>query len=250
MKPMNKSINNRGVVSRFKLRNYLWLLMCLVTNISYGKNLGTYGAVFPIGERDIREFIEMRLKEMERNGEMGKLKERFIKNVKAHVLRPITVAGLTTTDRPRQFYYDPTYVVTENITDDKGRIIVKRGTTINPLDTVSLHGVLFFLDADDGRQVKWALQQVKKYDYVKYVLVRGNIKEAGRLLQDRIYFDQDGYLSNKLGIRHVPSIVKQDGKRLLIEEYALKPEANAGKKMGIDITSKVPNLPEEGADVK
>src|SRR3972149_1293267 len=74
------------------------------------KNLGVWGSLFPIEEQDIREFIYQRLNEMEQNGELEKIKEKFIKNVKEHSLRPTPVTGLTITKKTKVFYYDPTYI--------------------------------------------------------------------------------------------------------------------------------------------
>jgi conjugal transfer pilus assembly protein TraW len=191
-------------------------------SLAYAKNLGVWGPLFPIEEQDIREFIYQRLNEMEQNGEMLKLNEKFIKNVKEHTLRPTPVSGFTITKKPKTFYYDPTYILNKDIEDHEGNIIAKKGTVINPLDTIKLHGVLFFLNADDERQIKWALENTKKHDYVKYILVKGNIKEAGKRLNDRIYFDQYGLITKQLGIKHIPCIVKQEGKKLQIQEFVLK----------------------------
>ena len=200
----------------------LILLPTLALTSIEAKNLGVWGTLFPIAEQDLREMIYQRLNEMEQNGEMAKLREKFIQQVQEHTLRPTPVAGLTTTTKPQIFYYDPTYTLTQNIEDHEGRIIAKKGTVINPLDIVTLHGVLFFLNADDIKQVRWALEHGKKYDYVKYILVRGNIQDAGKRLNERIYFDQAGSLTKQLGIKHIPSIVKQEGKRLQIQEFALE----------------------------
>ncbi len=208
------------------------ILALFITGTSHAKNLGVWGALFPIEEQDIREFIYQRLNEMEQNGEMVILKEKFIRNVKEHTLRPTPVTGLTVienTKKPKTFFFDPTYILNKDIDDDKGKIIAKAGTIINPLDTIKLHGVLFFLNADDERQINWALDSVKKYDYVKYILVQGNIKEAGKRLNDRIYFDQYGLITKKLGIRHIPCIVRQEGKKLQIQEVALKEDLNEAK---------------------
>ena len=218
-KEMTKSKYN----TRFLI--FSCILALFIANTSHAKNLGVWGTLFPVEEQDIREFIYQRLNEMEQNGEMAKLKETFIKNVKEHSIRPTPVTGLTVienTKKPKTFYFDPTYILNKDIDDDKGNIIAKAGTVINPLDTTKLHGVLFFLNADDERQVSWALNNIKKYDYVKYVLVKGNIKEAGKRLNDRIYFDQYGLMTKKLGIRHIPCIVKQEGKRLQIQEFLLE----------------------------
>lgn len=189
--------------------------------LAQAKNLGVWGPLFPIEEQDIREFIYQRLNEMQQNGEMTKLNEKFTKNVKEHILRPTPVSGLTTTREPKTFYYDPTYILGKDIEDHEKNIIAKKGTIINPLDTIKLHGVLFFLDADDKAQTKWALENSKKHDYVKYILVKGNIKEAGKKLNDRIYFDQYGLITKQLNIKHIPCIVKQEGKKLQIQEFAL-----------------------------
>lgn len=192
----------------------------------YAKNLGVWGATFPVVEQDIKEFIYARLNRMQQNGELEKIKTRFISNVKQHTLRPTPVENITTTDQPKTFYYDPTYVLTKTIEDDKGKTIAPAGVTINPLNTITLHGVLFFLNADDKRQIAWSLEYAKKHDYVKHILVRGNIKEVGGALGDRIYFDQGGLLTKQLGIKHVPCIVKQEGKKLQIQEFSLNKENN------------------------
>ncbi|CAL7962398.1 conjugal transfer pilus assembly protein TraW [Gammaproteobacteria bacterium] len=201
----------------------LFLAMA-VTSIQ-AKNLGVWGSLFPIEEQDIREFIYQRLNEMEQNGEMTKLNKKFIDNVKEHTLRPTPVSGLTTTKEPKTFYYDPTYILNKDITDHEGNIITKKGTVINPLDTITLHGVLFFLDADDKKQIKLALNNAKKHGYAKYILVKGNIKEAGKRLNDRIYFDQYGLITKQLGIKHIPCTVKQAGKKLQIQEFTLSEDS-------------------------
>ena len=69
---------------------------------------------------------------------------------------------------------NPTFCLKRDIKDDHGKILFHAGTKINPLDKFTLHKVLFFLDADDKRQIKWALANVKKYDFVKYILVKSN----------------------------------------------------------------------------
>lgn len=207
------------------------LLLMLATTSTQAKNLGVWGPLFPVEEQDIREFIYQRLNEMEQNGEIALLNKKFIKNVKEHALRPTPVVGLTVigntkkakkTKEPKTFYYDPTYVLTKNIEDHEGNTIAKKGMVINPLDTITLHGVIFFLDADDNRQIKWALSNGQKYDYVRYILVKGNIKEAGKKLNDRIYFDQYGLITKQLGIKHIPCIVKQEDKKIQIQEFALE----------------------------
>jgi len=199
-------------------------LFLLSTNDSLANNLGIWGTIYPIFEEDIKEFIYKRLNTMQENGELERAKRKFIENVKAHTLRPTPVLGLTTianADEAQTFYYDPTLVLNRNIEDANGRVLFAKGTKINPLEKVTLHSVLFFFNADDKRQVKWAINEAKNYSYIKYILVQGNIKDAGDVLKNRIYFDQYGVLSKKFGIKHVPSVISQDGLRLKIQEFAL-----------------------------
>ena len=192
------------------------------TSCAYASNLGVWGAVFTIEEQDIKEFIYARLRQMEQNGQLAKLRTTFITNVKNHIIRPASVAGLTTTDQPKTFYYDPTYVLAKDITDEKDGLIAKAGTIINPFDTIKMSSIWLFFNADDPRQVKWARAKAKQYNYTKYILVSGNIKEAGDLLKDRIYFDQSGVITKQLGIGHIPCLVKQQDKKLQIQEFAIK----------------------------
>lgn len=220
---INKQIKKvkRPMPSKNYIRFLIFLGM-LAAGFCQAKDLGVWGATFPVIEHDMKEFIYARLNNMKQNGELEKIKEKFIQNAKAHILRPNPVLELTTTQEPKTFYHDPTYVLDKDIKDDKGRIIAKSGTTINPFDTVKLSGILFFFNADDKRQVLWAIENGKKYDYVKYVLIRGNIKEAGEVLRDRIYFDQYGLITQSLGIKHIPCIVKQSDKKLQIQEFSFK----------------------------
>ena len=194
------------------------ILIIFTTSSVFAKNLGVWGAVFPIEEQDIKEFIYSRLNQMKQNGDLEKIKNFFIKNVKKHILRPTPEPNITITAEPKIFYYDPTYILTKDILDEKNRVIAKAGTTINPLNTITMHSVWLFFNADDKDQVRWALENAKKYNYVKYILVRGNIKDAGNILKQRIYFDQKGLITKQLGIAHVPCIAKQVGKKIQIQE--------------------------------
>lgn len=184
----------------------------------FAKNLEVYGETFPIIEQDLKEVIYKKLHTMEQNGELEKLKIKFIHTVKAHVLRPSPVEGITTTTNPQVFYYDPTYILKEDIVDAKDQVIVKAGTKVNPLDTVVFRSAMLFFDADDMRQVNWVENEAKKHELVKYILVQGDIKKIGELLKERVYFDQGGTISHKLGIKRVPCIVTQAGKKLKISE--------------------------------
>jgi conjugal transfer pilus assembly protein TraW len=53
---------------------------------------------------------------------------------------------------------------------------------------------------------------------VKVILTGGSYLELMRRWQRPVYFDQQGKLVARLGIRQVPALVSQDGRRLRIDE--------------------------------
>ena len=75
---------------------------------TYAKNLGVFGPVFPIGEIDMLDWIDNRLRTFEQNGEIDAMKQRMQARVKASVMRPPPVQGLSTTTTPNTYYIDPT----------------------------------------------------------------------------------------------------------------------------------------------
>ena len=153
---------------------------------------------------------------------MKKSNTRFVKNIKECILRPTSVDGLTTTNKPKTFYCDPVYILDDNTKDDKKKIImINIGMNIELLDIEKLHGVLFFLDIEDKYQIRWAIENVKKYNYAKYIMIYKNIRDTDNSLKNRtLYFDKHGLMAKELGIKHIPCIVKQEGGKLKVEELS------------------------------
>ena len=107
----------------------------------------------------------------------------------------------------------------ENITDAKGNILVPAGTRQNPLTVVSLSKHLLFFDGTDERQVERARELITYYHgKLKPVLVAGSYLALMQRWQLPVYFDQQGALTSKLGITHVPALVSQEGLQLRIDE--------------------------------
>ena len=69
------------------------------------------------------------------------------------VTRPKPIAGLRPTERPRTFYFDPSFTLDRNVVDATGAVLFPAGLRKNPLDVVSLSKHLLFFDARDVRQV-------------------------------------------------------------------------------------------------
>lgn len=188
------------------------------------RDLGTHGVIYAIEEVDPIQAIQQKLKVMENNGEIKKRNFELQKRARSSVERPKPVEGITKATKDRVFYYDPTYIVKEDLKDHQGRCFAKKGSKINPLETVSLSQNLIFFDGDDEEQLTWVKAQLAKVTEthsMRLILVSGAPLKLAEEFKIPVYFDQSGILTQKLGIKHMPAIVNQDSLRLRIEEIEL-----------------------------
>lgn len=188
----------------------------LMANVSFSSNLGHYGQVFPVLEEDIRQVIMRRLHLMEVSGELERREHEVQARVSEHIVRP-TPLNLPTTTAPKTFHVDPTVLVNHDIWTTEGVQVAKAGTKLNPFDAVKFSKTLFFFDADDKKQVAWVKKHYQDYSHVKFILTGGDIRDAADTF-GRIYFDLGGRLASLLKLKHVPSVVNQDGRLWKIQE--------------------------------
>ncbi|MDI9635787.1 type-F conjugative transfer system protein TraW [Geitlerinema splendidum] len=212
----------------------LFFLLCLGSPITLqAKDFGVRGKIAPIKEQNPIVLIQSKLKIMEERGELERHNRELQKKTKAAIERPKPVKGITRTTKARMFYYDPTYIVPEDIKDHQGRTIHSKGKRLNPLETVTFSQELLFFDGDDADQVVFAKEKLKekskenlKESSVRLVLVKGAPIALSEELKIPVYFDQSGLLTKKLGIHHVPALVTQEGVRLRIEEISLQKQGD------------------------
>jgi conjugal transfer pilus assembly protein TraW len=204
----------------------LWFLLPLATlagaAVVQAEEMGTIGATYAIEEPHLLTVIEQQLRQKEKSGELARLEEAAKHRIVDSIEHPRPLPGITRTESARSFYFDPSIVVRENITDTMGNILVPAGTRANPLEIVSLSKRLLFFDGTDERQVERAHALVAHYQgKVKPILVAGSYLALMQRWQLPVYYDQQGALTRKLGITHVPALVSQEGKQLRIDELAL-----------------------------
>ena len=155
---------------------------------------------------------------MQQNGELIKIQEKMLVDVKKHADRPERVEKITRTTKYKRWFFDPSVVVQRNIKDEQGRVIVSAGTMVNPLSFVPLTKALLFYDADDKAQVRWAHKMNELFGKNKLILVNGSVSLQMKEFKKEVYFDQHGRITTKLNIQHVPVMVTQEGLRMKIEE--------------------------------
>jgi conjugal transfer pilus assembly protein TraW len=191
----------------------------LLSVAACAQDLGVVGPVYPIAEPSLLEVILARLRNAEATGELARVQRDAQARAKKQIEQPAAIVKLTKTTQARSFYYDPSIVVPYAIHDADGKLLVPPGTRVNPLDTVSLSQALLFIDARDTAQVKRASGILdERGGKLKVILTGGSYLDLMRRWKRPVFFDQQGTLTDKLGIRHVPALVTQDGKRLKIEE--------------------------------
>ena len=192
----------------------------LATTPAHAQDLGVIGPVYPIVEPNLLEAILGKLRAAGEDGTLARLQREALTKIQRGVEDPAPVAGLSRTRQPRHFHHDPSIVVQEAIRDADGRVIVPPGTVINPLDTVTLSQALLFIDARDREQVARARKLIdERQGKVKVILTGGSYLDLMRRWQRPVFYDQQGNLTTKLGIRQVPALVTQDGRRLRIDEF-------------------------------
>ncbi|MBX7132699.1 MAG: type-F conjugative transfer system protein TraW [Fimbriimonadaceae bacterium] len=209
-------------VPTMKVRAIATGLLLMLCGELHAVDLGRIGPTTGIGEQDFLRFIQERLEAKQRSGELARLEEQAVKRSTASIRNPQPVTGLRATEVSRTFYFDPTYVAPQNIVDSEGRLLYPAGTRKNPLEVVSLSKHLLFFDARDQRQVERARGLIAFYNgKVKPILVGGSYIELMGRWQTEVFYDQNGSLVRRLGIRQVPAFVSQEGMRLRIDEMTL-----------------------------
>ena len=202
------------------------LLLCalaLGAALAHAENLGTIGPTYPIAEQNLLDHIMATLRQKERSGELQRLQELAQARATQSVRSPKPVPGLSRASTARTYYFDPTFTLDRNITDENGQLLFAAGLRKNPLDVVSLSKHLLFFDARDPRQVARAKELIETYQgRVKPILVGGSYLDLMKAWNRQVFYDQEGALVRKLGIQAVPAIVSQEGSRLRIDEVAIK----------------------------
>ena len=177
------------------------------------------GPTYRIEETDAIETIQNRLKHMQQSGELARLENEAKGNIEKSILEPKPIDGVMTVEKGAVRYFDPTWVLNQDLYDDAGNVMAKQGTAVNPLDVMPIRDKLFFFDGRDRAQVELAKAYAAKYgsDFTP-ILTAGSWTDLSNELQRAVYFDQMGKMTQRLTITAVPALVMQEGKLMKIEE--------------------------------
>ncbi|MBQ0946407.1 type-F conjugative transfer system protein TraW [Ideonella sp. 4Y16] len=186
------------------------------------RDLGARGPLYEISEPDLLQEMLQVMRAKQASGELQRLQDEAKRRAIARVETPAAVPGLRRTVRARTFLFDPSVRFDEPVVDHQGRIVIAAGTVGNPLQAVRLTRELLFFDGRDPDQVKLVKARLDELGtLIKPILVAGQPLALTRQWKVQVFFDQDGQLVQRFGIRQVPARVSQDGLRLKVEELPL-----------------------------
>jgi len=179
--------------------------------------LGVYGKVFPIEEEDLLSLFQKRAARLQ-----GRRKE-FERIAKESVKRHAKVSlNLPHAKKHKTFYVDPTFVLPDDITDEKGNVLFQKGTKINPLDYVTLSKTYVLIDERSDEQVRFAQGLLKKRPKrTTVILTDGDVFRWFE--KTKVWaFKAPEELIERLCIEATPSVVSQEGKLIKVEEIPVE----------------------------
>ena len=187
---------------------------------------GVMGQTWPVIEPDLLTTIDTRLKTLEANGGITRMQNELKAKTEHRVRNPVPVSGIGATTSPREWLFDPSIVVQDDILDAKGNVIAARGTKVNPLGLIALKTDLVFVDGRDPEQLAWATKRWTTTN-AKIIFVAGSPFDRMGEYQRRFFFDQQGKLTGHFGIANVPAVVSQEGEALKVRELVLPKKGGA-----------------------
>lgn len=198
---------------------FVWPCMTLAGEVAKPETLGP---TYVIKEPNALKEIKAKLLADEKSGLLAKKMEEGKQRAIDYVKNPPPVEAITKADEHRVYYWDPSIQVNQDIKTPDGHYIARAGDKVNPLDKMAWSRMWIFIDGRDPQQVNAAKKLVASVNGIaKVILIGGSHIDISNKLGYVVYFDQAGVYSKKFGISHVPATIRQEGKRLRIDELKL-----------------------------
>lgn len=198
-----------------------------LVNGAYAVDFGKRGASFVIREEGFLAMLKRKLSEVDIKQEQEKMQAIARERVNS----PQAIDGISPAVKSREFYWDPTYILQKDVILPCGKVLYKAGESVNPLEHMEFERVLLFIDGRYKDQLEWARGKLWQYAQgvssgrnkleVRVILVGGSVFKVQEELGQRVYFDQNGEIVTKFGIKASPAIAKQEGKLIKITEIVI-----------------------------
>lgn len=197
----------------------VWLIL---SGSTYAKDLGVYGPTYLIVEKDAFEWIvSERLPELQRSGEIDKMNAKLQENSRNRIENP-RGTHLPDAKSVRIRYKSLVYTLPRDVKDAKGRVLFKKGVSVNPSDILpESNKTLLFIDGTSSKHINYAIREYETNKFIKIVLVAGRPLELMRKHNITIFFDQHQRLVDRFDVQALPTKVYRKKSDLVIEEVAI-----------------------------
>ena len=183
------------------------------------KDLGKYGATYPIIEEDA--ISQMKKAIARYDWEKFKIKQKEkIKNFK-----PKDLVDLPVAKEDKVFKVDMTGAIKEDIIGRDGEVIYPKGYKYNPMEYVFMRRIIVFINGKDEKQIEWYKKSPYPADMRTMLLITdGSYLDVRKKLNTLTVYYANREIIERMGIKAVPSVAVQKGTELEVQEYALKKE--------------------------
>lgn len=210
-----------------KLTTFVFILIGATATLA--EDLGIKAQIYPI-DPDARETLKNVVRKKQQTGELDKFWHQYReKNIQA--IKYPAPLGIKTDYSIKSELRNLQFIMRRDMRNEKGHIIVKAGSVIEPLKINPLIYGMIFIDGRDQKQVDYAIAQGRK-EPLKIVLTAGSPYEL-RVKYKNInwwgsktipfYFDQRKMIINTLqrlysiDVNTVPVKLAQRGDKLEIK---------------------------------
>jgi conjugal transfer pilus assembly protein TraW len=113
------------------------------------------------------------------------------------------------------YLIDPTYTLQEDMRDQNGNVLFKKGMKANPAEYASLARYVI-IDGNDPGQVDFAVAG----NFRKIILVSGDLAKLTAQYKQRFYFVNDRII-DLVKLKRVPVVFEQEGSHVKVTEKKL-----------------------------
>ncbi len=211
-------------------RAAILIVMALLScNFVYGENLGSAGQTYSL-DRDGREQLKDIARRKQASGEMDAYWRNYRDKMAEAIKHPAPL-GIKSDYGIRRELHDLAFTLPQDYRNERGQVVARQGTVIQPLHIQPLRTGLIFIDGRDQKQIDYAIERGRKQP-LKIVLTAGSPLELRIKYQHSqwrtgtgipFYFDQRKMIINNfqklygIAINSVPATLYQMGDQLAID---------------------------------
>jgi len=207
----------------------LGLALTLQVVSTHAEDLGTKAQTYAL-DQDAADQIKDLMRRKQQSGELDAFWKSYRDRTIASIKNPPSL-GIATNYGARTEMRELRFIIPQDYRDQTGKVIVRRGTLVEPLKVMPLTNGLLFIDGTDARQVEYAVRR-SQAERLKIVLTAGSPYEL-RVRYANVpwrggtgvpfYFDQRRMIISTLAklyniqINSVPAAIFQQGDKLAVQ---------------------------------